>query len=143
MAVTYENVIYDRVINNLHSIMADEFSIPIYFDAHEGNQSFLITPVSDELNELLTTAQVREYTVNIAYQVDLSGNYTKLTIKQVSEIAERVKRLIYNNKNYTVSGSRKFNNASVESIEYIRDEDNPDLVMASMNVTVSVMEVIG
>jgi hypothetical protein len=66
-----------------------------------------------------------------------------LTIKQVSEIAERVKRLIYNNKNYTVSGSRKFNNASVESIEYIRDEDNPDLVMASMNVTVSVMEVIG
>jgi hypothetical protein len=103
----------------------------------------LITPVSDELNELLTTAQVREYTVNIAYQVDLSGNYTKLTIKQVSEIAERVKRLIYNNKNYTVSGSRKFNNASVESIEYIRDEDNPDLVMASMNVTVSVMEVIG
>jgi hypothetical protein len=143
MAISYENVIYDRVIESLSSIIADEFSIPIHYDAHEGNQSFLITPVSDELNELLTTAQVREYTVNIAYQVDLSGNYTKLTIKQVSEIAERVKRLIYNNKNYTVSGSRKFNNASVESIEYIRDEDNSDLVMASMNVTVSVMEVIG
>lgn len=143
MAISYENVIYDRVIESLSSIIADEFSMPIYYDAHEGNQSFLITPVSDELNETLTTAKVREYTVNVSYQVDLAGNYTKLTLKQVSEIAERMKRLIYNNRNYTVSGSRKFYNANVSSIEYARDEDNPDLVSASMDVNVSVMEVIG
>ena len=102
----------------------------------------MITPVSDDLNELLTTAQVRDYTVNVSYQVDLSGNYTKLSLKQVSEVAERVKRLIYNNRNYTVSGARKFNNAVVDSIEYDRDEDNSDLVLASMNINVSVMEVI-
>ncbi|BAQ90780.1 hypothetical protein [uncultured Mediterranean phage uvMED] len=143
MAISYENVIYDRVIESLSSIIANEFSIPIKYDAHEGNQSFLITPVSDDLNELLTTAQVRDYTVNVSYQVDLSGNYTKLTLKQVSEIAERVKRLIYNNRNYTASGVRQFNNAVVESIEYSRDEDNPDLVLAILSVNVSVMEVIG
>jgi len=143
MAISYENVIYDRVIESLSSIIADEFSMPIYYDAHEGNQSFLITPVSDELNETFATAQVREYVVNIAYQVDLGGNYTKLTLKTVSEVAERVKRLIYNNRNYEVSGSRKFNNANVGSIEYARDEDNPYLVSASMDVNVSVMEVIG
>jgi len=143
MAISYENVIYDRVIESLSSIIADEFSMPIYYDAHEGNQSFLITPVSDELNETFTTAQVRDYVVNIAYQVDLGGNYTKLTLKTVSEVAERVKRLIYNNRNYEVSGSRKFNNANVGSIEYARDEDNPYLVSASMDVNVSVMEVIG
>jgi hypothetical protein len=143
MAISYENVIYDRVIESLSSIIADEFSMPIYYDAHEGNQSFLITPVSDELNETLSTAKIREYTVNVSYQVDLAGNYTKLTLKQVSEIAERMKRLIYNNRNYTVSGSRQFYNANVSSIEYARDEDNPDLVSASMEVNVSVMEVIG
>ena len=143
MAISYENVIYDRVIESLSSIIANEFSIPINYDAHEGNQSFLITPVSDDLSELLTTAQVRDYTVNVSYQVDLSGNYTKLSLKQVSEVAERVKRLIYNNRNYTVSGARKFNNAVVDSIEYDRDEDNSDLVLASMNINVSVMEVIG
>ncbi len=143
MAISYENVIYDRVIDNLSTLIADEFSIPIKYDAHEGNQSFLITPVSDEINELLTTAQVRDYVVNISYQVDLSGNYTKLTLKQVSEIAERVKRLIYNNRNYTVSGVRQFNNANVSSIDYSQDEDNSDLVMASININVSVMEVIG
>ena len=64
-------------------------------------------------------------------------------MKQVSEIAERVKRLIYNNRNYTASGVRQFNNAVVESIEYSRDEDNPDLVLAILSVNVSVMEVIG
>jgi hypothetical protein len=143
MAISYENVIYDRVIESLSSIIADEFSMPIYYDAHEGNQSFLITPVSDELNETFATAQVRDYVVNIAYQVDLGGNYTKLTLKTVSEVAERVKRLIYNNRNYEVSGSRKFNNANVGSIEYARDEDNPYLVSASMEINVSVMEVIG
>lgn len=143
MAISYENVIYDRVIESLSSIIADEFSMPIYYDAHEGNQSFLITPVSDELNETLSTAKIREYTVNVSYQVDLAGNYTKITLKQVSEIAERMKRLIYNNRNYTVSGSRQFYNANVSSIEYARDEDNPDLVSASMEVNVSVMEVIG
>ena len=143
MAISYENVIYDRVIESLSSIIANEFSIPINYDAHEGNQSFLITPVSDELNETFTTAQVRDYVVNIAYQVDLGGNYTKLTLKTVSEVAERVKRLIYNNRNYEVSGSRKFNNANVSSIEYARDEDNPYLVSASMEINVSVMEVIG
>ena len=143
MAISYENVIYDRVIESLSSIIADEFSMPIMYDAHKGNQSFLITPVSDELNETFATAQVRDYVVNIAYQVDLGGNYTKLTLKTVSEVAERVKRLIYNNRNYEVSGSRKFNNANVSSIEYARDEDNPYLVSASMDVNVSVMEVIG
>ena len=143
MAISYENVIYDRVIESLSSIIADEFSMPIYYDAHEGNQSFLITPVSDELNETFATAQVRDYVVSIAYQVDLGGNYTKLTLKTVSEVAERVKRLIYNNRNYEVSGSRKFNNANVGSIEYARDEDNPYLVSASMEINVSVMEVIG
>jgi len=45
MAISYENVIYDRVIESLSSIIANEFSIPINYDAHEGNQSFLITPV--------------------------------------------------------------------------------------------------
>jgi len=143
MAITFTNVIYDQVIESLNTILADEFTMPVYYDEHSGNQSFLITPVSDELEELLTTAQVRNYTVNISYQVDIAGNYNKISIKQVSNIAERVKRLIYNNRNYTVSGSRKFNNATVDDIEYIRDEDNQDLVSASMNVTVSVMEVIG
>ena len=142
MAVTYENVIYDRVIGNLHSIMADEFSIPIYFDAHEGNQSFLITPVSDELEDSLTSGQIRNCEVEISYQLTSSGNYTKNSVKQVSEIAERLKRLLYNNRNYAVSGTTKFFNGIVSGINYERDEDNDELLRSILSFTCTTMELV-
>ena len=142
MAVTYENVIYDRVINNLHSIMADEFSIPIYFDAHEGNQSFLITPVSDELEDSLTSGQTRNCEVEISYQLTSSGNYTKNSVKQVSEIAERLKRLLYNNRNYAVSGTTKFYNGIVNGVTYERDEDDDGLLRSIVSFTCTTMELV-
>ena len=142
MAVTYENVIYDRVINNLHSIMADEFSIPIYFDAHEGNQSFLITPVSDELEDSLTSGQIRNCEVEISYQLTSSGNYTKNSVKQVSEIAERLKRLLYNNRNYAVSGTTKFYNGIVSGVTYERDEDDDGLLRSILSFTCTTMELV-
>ena len=142
MAVTYENVIYDRVIENLHSIIADEFSIPISFDAHEGNQSFLITPVSDELEDSLTSGQTRNCEVEISYQLASSGNYTKNSVKQVSEIAERLKRLLYNNRNYAVSGTTKFFNGIVNGITYERDEDNDELLRSILSFTCTTMELV-
>ena len=142
MAVTYENVIYDRVINNLHSIVANEFSIPVYFDAHEGNQSFLITPVSDELEDSLTSGQTRNCEVEISYQLASSGNYTKNSVKQVSEIAERLKRLLYNNRNYAVSGTTKFFNGIVSGINYERDEDNDELLRSILSFTCTTMELV-
>ena len=142
MAVTYENVIYDRIINNLHSIMADEFSMPIYFDAHEGNQSFLITPVSDELEESLTSGQIRNCEVEISYQLTSSGNYTKNSVKQVSEIAERLKRLLYNNRNYAVSGTTKFYNGIVNGVTYERDEDDDGLLRGIVSFTCTTMELV-
>ncbi len=142
MAISYENVVYDRVIESLSSIIADEFSIPILYDAHEGNQSFLITPIADELNELLTSGQTRNVEVNISYELLRSGNYTKNSVKQVSEIAERLKRLLYNNKVYDVSGSNKYFNGSVESIIYERDEDNDELLRAITSFTCQTLEIV-
>tara|TARA_R100000458_G_C8189809_1_gene183879 strand:+ start:220 stop:651 length:432 start_codon:yes stop_codon:yes gene_type:complete len=142
MAITFTNVIYDRVIDNLHSIIANEFGIQIFYDEHQGNQSFLLQPISDELNEQLTTGSVRDYTISISYQVDLAGHYTKESFKQVSLVAERMKRLIYNNRNYSVSGTRQFYNAVIDSTVYERDEDNTDLLRANMTAVVSAMEII-
>ena len=105
MAVSFTNVIVDNVIESLHTLIADEFNTLIMYDKHEGNQSFLIQPVSDELVEILASGQTRDYTINISYRVEFSGNYTKTSVKQVSNIAERLKRLLYNNRNYSVSGT--------------------------------------
>ena len=80
MAITFENVIYDRVIESLHLIIANEFNIPIYFDEHKGNQSFLISLTEDQLDESLLSGQTRNHTVTISYQLLSNGNYTKYSV---------------------------------------------------------------
>ena len=142
MAITFNNVIYDRVIDNLHSILANEFGIQIFYDEHKGNQSFLLEPLSDELNEQINIGMVRDYTILISYQVDFAGNYSKESFRQVALVAERLKRLLYNNRNYSVSGTRQFYNAVIDSTVYERDEENRDLLRANMTAVVSAMEIM-
>jgi|TARA_R100000049_G_C1922310_1_gene67317 hypothetical protein len=144
MAITYENVIYDRVIDSLQTILANEFSIPVLFDdtAERGNQSFLITPAGDDLEEPVVTGQVRNYTVSINYELRSAGNYTKNSVKQVTEITERLKRLLYNNRTYSVSGTNRFYNGSVNTIAYERDEDDPGIIRSITSLTVTTMELI-
>ena len=134
MAITYENVIYDRVIDSLQTIIADEFSISVLFDETDDrpNQSFLITLESDELIELLANGQAREYTINIDYELRLSGNYTKNSLKQVTAITERMKRLIHNNTAYSSSGNYVWHDGRIESTLFSRDEDDPGLSHAVM-----------
>jgi len=122
MAITYENVIFDRVIDSLQTIIADEFNIQVYFDEHEGNQSFLITPAEDELEDSLTSGQIRHYTVSIEYQLQSAGNYTKNSMKQVSAITERMKRLIHNNTAYSSSGNYVWHDGRIESTLFSRDD---------------------
>jgi hypothetical protein len=139
VAITYENIFYDRIINNLHSLIANEFNVQIYYDEHKGNQSFLITPISDELEEVNANGQYRNYSVSISYQLSTSGNYDTNHIKQVALIAERMKRLIFNNKNYSVSGVNQFFNAEVTNIDYTREEE---LIGANLTINVSSLEIV-
>ena len=128
MAITYENVVFDRIIESLYTILGNEFSIPIRYDEHKGNQSFLITPGEDELIEQASGMQVRSYNINISYEVKSGGEYTKNNMKQVSEITERLKRLLFNNVIYNVSGTNKFFNGIVESVLYGRDTEDQSIL---------------
>lgn len=142
MAITYENVVFDRVIDSVHTIIVDEFNVPVYYDEHEGNQSFLITPSEDELEDSLVSGQVRNYTISISYELNMPGNYTKSSIKQVSSLTERLKRLLYNNRNYTVLGTNQFYNGIVNSVEYSRDDDNQSLLRSNTSFTCTSMELL-
>jgi len=142
MAITYENVIFDRVIDSLQTIIADEFNIQVYFDEHEGNQSFLITPGLEELIELFANGQTRSYSVSISYRFQSSGNYTKNSLKQITEITERMKRLIHNNTAYSPSGTYKWHDGRIESTSFNRDEDNPSLLGAVLEFHCTSMETL-
>ena len=125
MAITYENVIYAQVIDSINTILADEFTIQVLFDetADRGNQSFLVTPSEDSQVNTLASGQLRQVTVLINYELKTGGNYTKNSVKQITSITERLKRLLFNNKTYTVSGTNRYRNGLVENIIYER-EDN-------------------
>ena len=122
MAITYENVVFDRIVESLNTLLADEFSIPIRYDEHKGNQSFLITPGEDELIELISHGQSRTYSILISYEITSGGEYTKNNVKQVSETAERVKRLIHNNTAYSPSDVYKWHDGRIETITYARGD---------------------
>ena len=138
----FENVIFFRVLEKLHKLLSNEFFVPIYFDEHRGNQSFLITPSADNIEELFVSGQSREYNVIIDYQLKTNGTYTKNNFKQIAQIMERLKRLIYNNKTYSVSSDVKFYNASVESINYEQNEDDTSLLSASLVFSCTTMELV-
>ena len=135
--ITYENVVFDRIIESLNTLLADEFSIPVRYDEHKGNHSFLITPGEDELIELITNGQTRSYSVLISYELVSGGEYTKNNVKQVSEIAERVKRIIHNNSAYSPSSTYKWHEGRIETITYARGDG---ILSANMEFVCSSLE---
>ena len=115
----FENVIFYRVLEKLHKLLANEFYVPIYFDEHRGNQSFLIKPLEDNLEQTFNSGQEREYMVMIEHKLLSGGSFNRNHIKQASETYERVKQLIFNNIRY----ENNWYNGRIESIITTRDEE--------------------
>ena len=90
MPTNFINIIFDEILEKLATIINGEFNIPVYYDEHKGNQSFLLIPESDELVTNVTSGMQRQYNIIINYELKSGGKYTKNTIKQVSNIMERL-----------------------------------------------------
>ena len=140
MAITFTNTIFDDIMESLATLINDEFSVAVYYDEHKGNQSFLLMPDSDELVTYMSTGAQREYNILVNYQLKFGGQYTKNNIKQVSNVMERLKRLILNNVSY--SNGEKWFDANISSIEYERDEDDPTLLRGIGTFNCNNIEVI-
>ena len=140
MAITLTNIIHDKIMDSLATLINDEFNSPVYYDEHRGNHSFLLTPTNDELITHLSDGIERQYTIEIEYQLKIGGQYNKNDFKQVSNIMERFKRLIFNNMSYS-SGDSWFD-AGVDSIEYSRDEDDPSILKSIANFNCANIETI-
>jgi hypothetical protein len=126
MPITFTNTIYDDVMESLATLINNEFAIPVHYDEHRGNQSFLLVPESDTLVTYMSSGAQREYDILVNYQLKFGGQYTKNNIKQVSNVMERLKRLILNNVSY--SNGEKWFDANISNIEYEIDEDDPTLL---------------
>ncbi len=140
MAITFTNIIFDEIIENLAKLINDEFNISVHYDEHKGVQSFLLTGLSDDFVTNLSTGVQREYAVEVNYQLKIGGQYTKNNIKQVSNVMERFKRLVFNNK--ILSNGSEWFDAQVSSINYEQNEDDETLLNGIANFTCQNIEVI-
>ena len=139
MAISFHNTYYDDIIENLSKIINDEFSIPVYFDEIKSN-SFLLTPDSDDLVEYMSNGIQRDFNVNIIYELKQAGNYNKNDFKQVTNVMERLRRLIFNNSSYG-NGSNWFS-AKIDTVNYERDEDDPSIFRATALFNCQNIEVV-
>ena len=138
-ANAYANFIYENVIESLQDIIRKEFQIPV-FDEHKGNQSFVIDPLDDTLIEHFASGQSRSYDVDIIYTIMRGGGWRSVKT-QLTSTTEHLKKLIYNNSNYSPSGVYKFHDGKVETVEYNQDEDDLDLWRANISFNCIVTEV--
>jgi len=138
-ADSYANVVYENVIESLQDIINKEFQIPV-FDEHRGNQSFVIDPLEDTLIEHFASGQSRNYDVDIVYTLMRGGGWRSVKT-QLTSTAEHLKRLIFNNSNYSPSGVYKFHDGKIETVEYNQDEDDLDLWRANISFNCIVTEV--
>ena len=141
MAISYINIIKTNVLDSIEKLLEDEFGgIPVGYEA-KGNECFILQPEEDTLVELLSSGQVRSYSVLIIYEMNKAGNM-ELNKDHMTNRAERVKRLIYNNSAYSPSSTYKFHDGRTESIVYEIDEDDPELKRANITFTCIVTEAI-
>ena len=132
--IDYTNRIFE-VMDQVHHIIAKEMAIPITYNGHDGagSHSIFIQPVSDNLLEILTNGQNRQYTVAISYELNSGGDYTENTFKQVANVAEHIKRLFAPDNN--ANNNAVWSGGEVESVEYERDEEDETKVRALLTFT--------
>lgn len=126
MPIDYTNTINDKIMESLATIINGEFNVPVYYDEHKLPQSFLLTPLTDSLVSNLSSGMERAYEVEINYQLKSGGQYTKNSLKQVSNTMERLKKLIFSNISY--SNGETWFDANISTIEYERDEEDQSII---------------
>lgn len=128
--VTYSNIFQERIIIGLTTLMNQEFKTPIVFDEHKGNQSFLIMNQNEGLVSYLSNAEHREFNLTIQYRLKQpSYGHSVNTLNAVSLKMERLRKLIFTNR--TLNNGADWFDAKIESVEYLKDEEENNFILSN------------
>ena len=145
MAITFENIYKDRVIDNIQKLIKTSIpAIPLMYDEHRGQESILLTPVSDIFVEFNSNSQTRAYSTLISFQIKRGSDFNKHThLDRLTSIAEIIKRILFDNRNYEASNISQWYNGNVSSVDYERDSEEPEISRALITFECSVNENTG
>ena len=138
--VAFTNNFKTTVLDNIQKLIKQTIpSIPLYYDRHRGQESFLLRPVSDNFIEYASNAHVRIYTVEVSFEIESGSDFTRnKDILRMTDIAELVKRIFFDNRNLIDA----WYNASVASVVYERDEEDKEKERFILTLECNVNEVI-
>ena len=109
MVISFENVFKDKILDTIRSFLNTEFAgaIPVYTGNFKnmGSQSIRLTPVGNDLVENLSTGEIREYIVQVAYyfkEKSVKRDTWEHILRQIS----RMENLFNDNLNNTYFNGR-------------------------------------
>lgn len=142
--ITFENVIYDRVLTPLRDLLDAELpDIPVNFDEHTGPHSILVVPNGDSLIDVFANGQGRTYSANISYRKKHSNAIQFDDWVALTNMAEHIKRLLHDNRNYSPSGTYKFHDGQVGEVTYSVDAEDIDYKIVTLEFECTSTELIG
>ena len=109
MVISFENVFKDKILDTIRSFLNTEFAgtIPVYTGSFKnmGSQSIRLTPVGNDLVDNLTSGEIREYIVEVAYyfkEKSVKRDTWEHILRQIS----RMENLFNDNLNNTYFNGR-------------------------------------
>ena len=125
--VTFENIFKDRVIDNIQKLIKQTIpSVPLYYDEHKGQESFLIRPISDTFVDYASNAHIRTYVTEISFQVHAGSEFNRANIQRLTDKAELVKRIFFDNRDLELLNINQWFNGNVSEIIYEKDEEDTE-----------------
>ena len=142
--VEFNNIYKAKVLDNIQKLIKQTIpGVPLYYDEHRGQESFLITPVSDAFVDFASNAHIRQFTTEISFQIHSGSEFTRdRDIKRLTDIAELLKRIFFNNRDLELLNITEWYNAKVLDIVYQRSEEDTEVESFVLTLECNVNEVM-
>jgi hypothetical protein len=138
--VEFTNIYKEKVLDNVQKLIKQTIpGIPLYYDEHRGQESFLLRPISDTFIDYASNAHIRTYITEI-----ISGSdYTRdKDIIRMTDIAELLKRIFFDNRDLELNNITEWYNAKVTDVIYERDEEDIEKERFILTLECNVNEVV-
>jgi hypothetical protein len=129
----HQNTIWQQVLDPLHDLLAGEFAaaVPIWWDTStppKGSEWITVTPLTDEYLDRQHPSSTRHYTVRFDYFLRAGGSHQARLQQLVTLRIEQLHHVLYDNSDYSPSGTYRWHDGKVEKIDYqaATEEDAED-----------------
>ena len=140
--VEFENIFKGRVIDDIQMLIKQTIpSVPLYYDEHKGQESFLIRPISDTFIDYASNAHIRQYITEISFEIHTGSEFTRNhDVQRLTDKAELVKRIFFDNRDLEALNVNQWFNAKVTDIVYERDTEDTERERFVMTLECNVNE---